>query len=286
MRWMASNLQGPTATRNVIGANIIGLGPGGGYRFGTGNPGNGRNGVWIQDSTQNQVGGPDQTWGNVISSNGVGILINGITSSLNIMQNNLIGLTADGKAVKGNTGDGVSIFSPQNTIGPGNVISGNLRGVRISGADASQVTVLDNLIGTDITGKFDLGNALEGIRIENATDAVIQGDGKGSQVISGNHQGVVIAGPTSTRNLVARQPDRVGQERPCSHPQRLRGDRYSGCTQEHDRRNHSRSPELDLGQPLGRAVGRSLGYRQPRSGQHDRTGYHGQGPHWAMKSTA
>ncbi len=50
-------------------ANLIGLAPGGGFRFGTGNPGNGGDGVRIEDSTQNLVGGPDQTWGNVISSN-------------------------------------------------------------------------------------------------------------------------------------------------------------------------------------------------------------------------
>ena len=50
------------------------------------------------------------------------------------MLNNLIGLTADGKAVKGNYADGVVVFSPQTTIGPGNVISGNLRGVHISGS--------------------------------------------------------------------------------------------------------------------------------------------------------
>ena len=62
--------------------------------------------------------------------------------------------------------------------------------------------VQDNLIGTDITGAIDLGNASEGILIEDATDAVVKGDAKGSQVISGNQQGVVIAGSTSTRNLV------------------------------------------------------------------------------------
>ncbi len=118
------------------------------------------------------------------------------------MLNNLIGLTADGKGVKGNLSDGVAVYSPQNTVGPGNVISGNLRGVHISGSSASEVVVQDNLIGTDSTGAIDLGNASEGILIEDATDALVEGDAKGSQVISGNQQGVVISGSTSTRNLV------------------------------------------------------------------------------------
>ena len=65
----------------------------------------------------------------------------------------------------------MAVYSPQNTIGPGNVISGNLRGVHISGRTPAQVVVHDNLIGTDLTGAIDLGNATEGVRIENATDA-------------------------------------------------------------------------------------------------------------------
>ena len=35
-------ISGPVATRTIVAANMIGLAPGGGYLFGTGNPGNGR----------------------------------------------------------------------------------------------------------------------------------------------------------------------------------------------------------------------------------------------------
>ena len=91
--------------------------------------------------------------------------------------------------------------NPQTVIGPGNLISGNLRGVRISGSGpAPGVLVRDNLIGTDITGTLDLGNALEGVLIDNATDAtIIQGNATGSQVISGNLVGVAIAGALRAR---------------------------------------------------------------------------------------
>jgi hypothetical protein len=200
---------GPVATRTIIGANLIGLAPGGGYLLGSGNPGNGGDGVLIENSASNVIGGPDATWGNSISSNsGDGVLITGASSTGNAVLNNMIGLTSDGKAVRGNLAAGVAVYSPQNTIGPGNVISGNFLGVGIYGpggstpGTASEIVVQGNLIGTDITGAIDLGNATEGVLIKNATDNTIEGNAGGSQVISGNNQGVVISGAASTRNLV------------------------------------------------------------------------------------
>src|SRR5271157_3506666 len=198
-------ISGSVATRTIVAANIIGLGPGGGYLFGTRNPGNGDygDGVRIEDSADNQIGGPTTAFANTISSNfGAGVYITGVTATGNTILNNMIGVTSDGTAAKGNALDGVADYSPGTVIGPGNVISGNLRGVNISGSSASEVVVQGNLIGTDSTGAIDLGNATEGILIQNATDALIEGDAKGSQVISGNNQGVVISGATSTRNLV------------------------------------------------------------------------------------
>ena len=198
-------ISGSVATRNIVAANIIGLGPGGGYLFGTGNPGNGDygDGVRIEDSADNQIGGPTTAWANTISSNfGAGVYITGVTATGNTILNNMIGVTSDGAAAKGNAEEGVADYSPGTVIGPGNVISGNLLGIGIYGPGASEVVVQGNLIGTDSTGAIDLGNATEGVLIQNATDNLIEGDAKGSQVISGNNQGVVISGATSTRNLV------------------------------------------------------------------------------------
>ena len=201
------DVDGPVATETVIGANVIGLGPGGGFVLGSGDPGNGGDGVLINDSAGNVIGGPGSTWGNTISSNAsAGVLITGATSTGNSVLNNLIGLTSGGNAKKGNLSYGVTDYSPQNTIGPGNVISGNLGGVLISGSQADDyadaVVVEGNLIGTDSTGAYDLGNTYQGVLIQNATDAVIEGNGTGSQVISGNNQGVVISGSTATRDVV------------------------------------------------------------------------------------
>jgi hypothetical protein len=197
------DLVGVGATRNLVEANYIGVAPGGGYLFGTGDPGNLGDGVTIEDAPDNQIGGPTTSLGNVISSNhGNGVDITGVDAIGNSVFNNIIGLTANGSAVLGNDQAGVADTSPGSTIGPGNVISANLIGVVISGAEAKGVLVTDNLIGTDSTGETDLGNALQGVEIENASDDTVQGTAPGAQVISGNQVGVEITGSTSTQNLV------------------------------------------------------------------------------------
>jgi hypothetical protein len=220
-------ITGPVARRTIVAANYIGLPPGGGYKFGTGNPGNGDygDGVRIEGSSDNQIGGPTASWGNTISSNfGSGVFITDLVSGASVARsigntvlNNLIGVTSDGSAAKGNAQDGVAIVSPvplqpneppnltsQTVIGPGNLISGNLRGVLIfgPGPGAKGVVVRDNLIGTDSTGTLNLGNAEEGVLIDNASGNTVTGNAKGSQVISGNTVGVAITGSSSMRNLV------------------------------------------------------------------------------------
>ncbi len=197
------DIAGVGATRNLVEANYIGTAPGGGYLFGSGDPGNDADGVFINDAPDNQVGGGVATDGNVISSNGAnGVEITGTDAVGNTVLNNIIGLIAGGNAVLGNAGAGVIDTSPGTVIGPGNVISANLIGVLISGATAANVIVTGNLIGTDSTGEADLGNAEAGVDIENAIGVVVEGNGHGSQVISGNQVGVKINGSSATQNLV------------------------------------------------------------------------------------
>ncbi len=197
------HVEGPGAARNLIEANYIGTGPGGGYIFGTGDPGNRGDGVFLDNAPFNQVGGPVGSDGNVISRNsGDGVDISGSSATENSVANNIIGLISSGAAVLGNGENGVAVYTPNNTIGPANVISANLVGVLLSGATASDILVQNNLIGTDITGEADLGNALQGVLIQNASNNTIQGDAQGGQVISGNQIGVEILGSTSTGNLI------------------------------------------------------------------------------------
>ena len=197
------HIVGIGATRNLVEANYIGAAPGGGYVLGTGNPGNLADGVRIDDAPDNQIGGPVATDGNVISSNqGAGVYITGIDASGNTVLNNIIGLTSSGGTVLGNDEAGVADYSPGTSIGPGNVISANLMGILIAGASATGVVIRDNLIGTDSSGTADLGNAEQGVELENANGVIVEGDGQAPQVISGNLVGVEIDGSTSTGNLI------------------------------------------------------------------------------------
>ena len=207
---------GVGANRNLVQGNYIGVGPGGGYLFGTGNPGNGDggDGVRIEDGSLNLIGGSTRDLGNVIDSNhGAGVYItgsapdqiNGIpaTGTGNTVANNMIGVTASGTQVLGNSQEGVALYAQNNTIGPGNVISQNLRGIGIYGPTGTLNLVNDNFIGTDIAGVLGFGNAVEGILISNSPANAIQGNATGSQVISGNQIGISLQGSSSTQNFVA-----------------------------------------------------------------------------------
>jgi hypothetical protein len=197
------HLVGVGATRNLVEANYIGAAPGGGFKFGNAQPGNLADGVRIDDAPDNQIGGPVSSDGNVISSNqGDGVDITGADGNGNRVESNIIGLSAAGTAALGNNQAGVADTSPGTMIGPGNVISANLLGVRISGAGATGVVVLGNLIGTDSRGAAGLGNAEDGVEISSAPGATIEGNGQGSQVISGNLVGVDIEGAGSTQELI------------------------------------------------------------------------------------
>ena len=201
-------LVGVGAIRNLIQGNYIGVAPEGGYKFGTGDPGNLGDGVLIEDGSQNQIGGTSSALGNTIDSNhGAGIYITGLATG-NVAANNMIGVTAGGSQVLGNWEEGVAVYSPSNTIGPGNVISQNLLGIGIYSPVAypsgtpSDILVVDNLIGTDSTGLQGFGNANEGVLIDNSSNNTIQGNSAGSQVISGNQVGVELNGAQSTGNLL------------------------------------------------------------------------------------
>lgn len=191
---------GAGATRNRLEGNYIGAAPGGGFKFGAGDPGNQGDGVRIENAPDNRVGGPTDLHRNIVSANqGAGVRIMGGGAVGNVLRGNYIGLTAAGDAVLGNALEGVVLEQGARNavVGPGNVISANLRGVLV-GPGTSGHTIQDNFIGTDSKGVADLGNAHEGIRIDNAPGLLVRGDGKGSQVISGNNIGVAILGPAAT----------------------------------------------------------------------------------------
>ncbi len=200
------------ATGNTIQGNYIGL-----NRLGVSDIPNGDDGVQIDESSGNTVGGlpdgpvsPGNPPGNYIAGNGDdGVVITGAAASGNLVQGNVIGLSVE-PATLGNTGDGVEINNaPANTVGGGatarNVISDNGdSGVYITGAAATSNVVSGNLIGLDAGGNTAFGNFNDGVRIDGgAHDNTIGTTSAANRnVISANVHGIHIAGAGTTGNNI------------------------------------------------------------------------------------
>ncbi|HET8674935.1 MAG TPA: zinc-dependent metalloprotease family protein [Blastocatellia bacterium] len=131
-----------------------------------------------------------------------------------------IGTNATGTATLGNAGPGITINNtPGNEIGrvipfAENIISGNNVGILITGNSATGNRVMNNYIGTNSAGA-DLGNTLDGVRIDGAAGNLIGGtrnDGgfelPTPNVISGNGaggggaDGIEIIGPSASGNMI------------------------------------------------------------------------------------
>jgi hypothetical protein len=149
---------------------------------------------------------------NVISGNlASGILVAGRKS---IVANNYVGTTASGDAVLPNTGAGIVSGGPEVTIGAVeavNVISGNTgAGIALSLFNASN-SVINNFIGTDVTGKLALPNGGDGIVVNGSAAPnhhVIGGSYAGARnLISGNAgAGISLVTTTDPRGVTAYAP--------------------------------------------------------------------------------
>lgn len=199
----AIHIEGPGT--NVIQANFIGTDP-----AGTTRRANAQEGIIINGSLGNLVGGTNAGEGNLISANGdAGVyLLNG---GANRVQGNRIGTSITGASNLGNGNNGVAIYNSfGNIIGEGsaaarNLISGNGgSGVYVFG-DASKSNVIQgNLIGSDITGKLRLSNVGDGVTVFNASGNSI-GGGASAQgnLLSGNGlAGLYLNGAGTSNNLV------------------------------------------------------------------------------------
>ncbi len=134
----------------------------------------------------------------IVNANGSGVTLEGNTITV---VGNYIGLALDG-SVAANTGNGISVFSNNNTIGgtaagAGNVISGNsLNGILVENPTTSGTVIQGNFIGTNVAGSAALGNLLSGVLLQTPGAATIGGSTAGAgNVISGNmNDGVEING--------------------------------------------------------------------------------------------
>ena len=120
----------------------------------------------------------------------------------NLVQGNLIGLSAAGTNALANGGNGIEISgASSNTIGGAaassrNVISGNtFNGVLVLMITDVSNTICGNYIGTDASGKKAVANLLAGVQVQGCSN-VVGGVTSGSgNVISGNRQvGIYLVG--------------------------------------------------------------------------------------------
>ncbi len=158
---------------------------------GTTAQGNGTNGVYISGGDSIAIG--LNNFGNVISGNGS----NGIyvaSSGHVTVYGNIVGLDASGTSGIANGSNGVYIINTDsvsvgNSLAGGrNILSNNtLCGILSNNSD--YVTVINNYIGTDITGSAGLGNAAAGITTFSGTNYWVIGSTlTAGNVISGNNQ--------------------------------------------------------------------------------------------------
>ncbi len=160
-------------------------------------------GILILGGSGNVVGGAADRERNIISGlQNYGILLDNETHS-NEIRGNYIGLNAAGEDTLVNKNCGISIYSSRNTIGPGNIISGNWVGDRL-GVDADSNRVIGNFIGTDVTGTKALGNEYAGIFVVGGASANTIGGSiePDRNIISANGTGIIIEGNGTCCNQV------------------------------------------------------------------------------------
>ena len=178
-------------------------------------------GVYLNNTSNNTVGGTIAADRNVISANRDGIFIaaGAADATDNIVAGNYIGTNAAGTAALGNSQRGIFVgsfdFTASSNSISGNVISGNGRfGVLLRDANVTGNSVTGNLIGLDATGTEALPNGnndsgddgLSGTSLTagiyvGGPDNAIGGLGRvaaGNTIAYNNGAGVHVGGDTGT----------------------------------------------------------------------------------------
>jgi Ca2+-binding RTX toxin-like protein len=190
------------AFSNIVIGNYIGTDPAGNAAIPNIGPG-----VLLADATTgNLIGNGTTGAGNLISGNSQdGIDITGSGTNSNVVYGDFIGTNAAGTAALGNGGSGLVITGTNaNSVGGSfgaarNIISGNAqRGVLLVGGTTG-IEVINNYIGTDVTGTVAVPNGFEGVGIDGANSNTVGGPLAGNgNLISGNSgRGVDIFGGSS-----------------------------------------------------------------------------------------
>ncbi len=164
------NIYGQSATNNLVIGNYIGTDVTGTLALG-----NGDDGVKIEDSTNNRVGGTTAAERNIIADSlHNGVILKGATTSNNLIQGNVIGADVTGALNLGNRLHGVFVEDATNNSiggtasGAGNVIAYNdFAGVNVTTGTGNLIS--SNSIFANNGLGIDLGG--DGVTANDADDA-------------------------------------------------------------------------------------------------------------------
>jgi hypothetical protein len=166
------NISGALAVGDLIEGNLIGTAP-----DGLTPTGNSLEGVMVFAAPGARIVRVNSISGN--ARNGVELSAG---ASGGIVQGNLIGTDRSGRVGVGNGLSGMLLGNAVASIvggpapGQGNVIAANgLDGVELFGASSQSNRIAGNFIGIDATGARQLGNAEDGVALENAGHNVVGG---------------------------------------------------------------------------------------------------------------
>jgi parallel beta-helix repeat protein len=207
------------SSNNVIVGNRLGT-----NRGGKGALGNGV-GVYIQDSSNNRVGGTTGTAPNVckgdcnlLSGNTLhGVVVVGAGATGNVLLGNFIGTNLKGKLALPNAENGILIANaPANTVGgtdplARNLVSGNgVLGIEVMLAGSLNTIIQGNYIGTNAAGTLAIPNGDgPGVLVGGGARATIGGAAPGAgNFISGNLGEGIHIQASSPENVIA--GNRVG----------------------------------------------------------------------------
>ena len=177
---------------NIIVGNYVGTDVNGEKAFGNHN-----HGIYIlQNAKYNRIGSVEPGGANVVCSNSwSGIAIFNSEADSNIVEGNIVGLTASGDTPLPNNDNGILISDSAsfNIIGPGNIVGGNLDdGIELSGSLTEQNRVYGNFVGVNSSATDSIPNLGYGLHISFGSNKNIIGDTSlaklNMNIISGNRK--------------------------------------------------------------------------------------------------
>ncbi|PID49416.1 MAG: hypothetical protein CR991_06640 [Proteobacteria bacterium] len=181
-----------SSTGAVISGNYIGIDATGLTALANASSGTAYSGIKVNASPNVIIGGANLSDGNVISGNAgtAGVYITG-NSAGSLLQNNVIGLLADGSTAAGNS-VGIQTYGGKRLLIRNNVISGNRdKGVWLESTPDSQIT--GNKIGTSQDESVAVGNAAIGLQVSGGLGDLVVRD----NLIAANTKGLYLKGHAS-----------------------------------------------------------------------------------------